>query len=825
MKCGWIAISIGGMLAGGAARGEEPRAIDFSRDVRPILSNHCYQCHGPDDQARQADLRLDKADGATSELPSGLRAIVPGRPDDSELIARITTTDESLRMPPAELGRRPTEQEVDVLRRWIEQGAGYSQHWAYVPPERPALPPISDPVWPANAIDHFVLARLDREGLRPTLPAERYELLRRVALDLTGLPPSPEEADRFANDSSPEAYEKAVDALLAKASYGERWAAMWLDLARYGDSAGYLHDPPRTIWRFRDWLIRALNANTPYDQFTIEMLAGDLLPGATSEQIIATGFHRNTTTNTEGGSNSGEYHFASVVDRVNTTMQVWMGSTFACAQCHNHKYDPFSQREYYQVLAVFNNTADFNSEEPSLEVARVGLEAEHAAFTAQLAEGRRLLEEETARVDARQAQWESSVDRASLPQPVAEALAVPEAERTPAQRDAIAAHHRGLSPERAAADTEATRLKSEVDRTGTTTMIMREVDPRPTHIHIRGEFASLGEAVSPGVPAVLHPLSPDTKLDRLGLARWLVDPANPLFARVAVNRFWQEIFGVGIVESSEEFGMQGDPPSHPELLDWLATEYARLGWDSKQLLKLIVTSATYRQASKVDAELAARDPYNRLLARGPRVRLSAEALRDQALAASGLLSPKMFGPPVHPYQPLNGLAAAFGPSTDWENSQGEDGHRRALYTRWRRNLPYPSMIAFDVPERAVCSLRRTRTNTPLQALVTLNDPVYVEAAQGLARRMMLEAGPTPEDRAGLGFRAVLTRPPTAAEVARLTDLYAQARQRLAGDPAAAAALATKPIGPLPEGIDAVEAAAWTVVGNVLLNLDETLAKP
>jgi hypothetical protein len=807
-----------------ADAGAAPRPIDFSREVRPILANYCFPCHGPDDKARKASLRLDVPEGAIAELPSGGRAIVPGKVDESDAIARLTSVDVDTVMPPPRLGKKPTAQDVETLRRWIAQGARYATHWAYVPPVRHLPPTVSDPSWPNGPIDHFIMARLDREGLRPSPPADRRALLRRVSLDLTGLPPLPDEVDRFANDPSPDAYDRAVDAILARSAYGERWAAVWLDLARYGDSSGYIHDPPRTIWRWRDWLIRAMNENIPYDRFTTEMLAGDLLPGASLEPVIATGFHRNTTTNTEGGANAEEYRFASVVDRVNTTMQVWMGTTFGCAQCHNHKYDPFSQKEYYRLFAIFNNTADANSEEPSLEVPRIGREAEFGALTGRLTEAKRRLEEETKQVDSGRPEWEKTVDRSRLPKEVAAALAVAKDKRSGPQADALSAYHRSTSADWAARDAEVKRLRAELDLVATTTLVMKESAPRPTHVAIRGEYQNRGEPVSPGVPAALHQADSRTKLDRFGLARWVVDPANPLAARVAVNRLWQEIFGIGIVETSEEFGTQGEPPSHPELLDWLATEYIRLGWDTKRLLKEIVTSSTYQQSSRADDELARRDPYNRLLARGPRLRLPAEALRDQALAVSGLLSAKMYGPPVHPFQPVNGLAAAFGPSTDWETSRGEDAHRRAVYTKWRRNLPYPSMIAFDVPERAVCSMRRVRTNTPIQALVTLNDPVFVEAAQALGRRILQDGGATVESRVGFAFRVVLSRPPSELESRRLVSLYRSARASLAVDPARAAVLATRPIGALPTGIDPVDAAAWTVVGNVLLNLDETLAR-
>ena len=442
-----------------------------------------------------------------------------------------------------------------------------------------------------------------------------------------------------------------------------------------------------------------------------------------------------------------------------------------------------------------------------------------------MADAKKRLDEESRKVDAQRPEWEKTVDRAKLPKDVAEALAVAADKRTKPQTDLLTARHRSTSAAWSALDAEVRKLEAEVEQVSTTAMVLKEVATRPAYVAIRGEFRNHGEAVTPGFPAALNPAPTGTKLDRLALAKWLVDPGNPLTARVAVNRLWQEIFGVGIVETSEEFGLQGEPPSHPELLDWLATEHVRQGWDTKQMLKLIVTSATYRQSSQVAEEQLARDPANRLLARGPSVRLSAEAAcGTRRLAISGLLSPKMYGPPVHPFQPVNGLAAAFGQSTDWETSKGEDRYRRALYTRWRRNLPYPSMLAFDVPERAVCSLRRIRTNTPLQALVTLNDPVFVESAQALARRVLARKDMTPSERAALALRLALCRPPAAAEVARLVRLYEQARAALAPDAAKANALATKPIGPLPAGVDAVEAAAWTVVANVVLNLDEILTK-
>jgi cytochrome c553 len=802
------------------------KKIDFTRDVRPILAGMCFRCHGPDDKARKAKLRLDVRADATKLLRSGSTAVVPHSPNKSELLERVTSEEDALRMPPPRAGKRLSEKEIAILRRWIAQGAPYAAHWSYRKPVRPALPAVRDRRWPGNPVDHFILARLEKEGLRPTPPADRHAILRRLSLDLTGLPPTLQDASRFLADRAPGAYERLVDRLLASPAYGERWAAVWLDLARYADSQGYANDPDRTIWSYRDWVIGALNANLPYDRFTIEQLAGDLLPKPTPSQLVATGFHRNTLTNTEGGTNPEEFRSAAIVDRVNTTLQVWMGTTVACAQCHNHKYDPISQKEYYQLYGIFNNTEDSNSgnDAPTLTLPFPGQATAFARLTARLADAKKKLDAQTRQVDARRAAWEKSAVRASLPRDVAAILAVPAGKRNGAQQQRLIAYHRSLDRPWAALDREARSLAGRLGAVTTTTPILREGRPRPTHIHLRGDFQAKGEAVRPGLPAAFPAPPRGAALNRLTLAKWLVDGNNPLSARVAVNRLWEELFGIGIVETSEEFGLQGELPSHPELLDWLATEYLRLGWDTKKMIRLIVTSATYRQGARVTEELHKRDPYNRLLARGPRVRLSAEAVRDQALFAGGLLSRKMYGPPVQPPQPLSGLSAAFGSSTDWQTSPGEDRHRRALYTRWRRNSPYPASTTFDAPERTTCNVRRLRTNTPLQALVTLNDPVFVESAQGLARRILAGGGRSTRERASYGFRLCLTRPPSPREAGLLAALFERARQRLAANPVKATALATRPLGPAPKGMNVVDLAAWTVVANVLLNLDETIAK-
>jgi hypothetical protein len=817
------------LFAAASARTDAPTKtppVDFTRDIRPLLVDRCFQCHGPDEKTRKAGLRLDDRDSALRKLRSGSHAIVPAAPAKSELIARLRSTDPTEIMPPARVGKPLSPREIALFERWIQEGAPYAKHWAYVPPVRPPVPTPKNASWGRNPIDRFVQARLDREHLVPAPQADRLALLRRLSFDLTGLPPTPAEAERFLDDRSPDAYEKLVDRLLASPAYGERWAVSWLDLARYADSQGYANDPDRTIWPWRDWVIRALNANLPYDRFTIDQLAGDLLPSATTEQLVATGFHRNTLTNTEGGTNPEEFRSAAVVDRVNTTFSVWQATTLACAQCHSHKYDPFSQKDYYQIYAIFNSCEDANAgnDAPTLRLPRAGREVEHARLSSRLPSARIELQAEATRIDAAFADWQTKVERTRLPRAIADLLAIPADKRNAKQKQQLQTHHRGLSEHYQELDREVRGLDARLNELTATTPILRELaKPRATHIHIRGDFEDKGEAVSPGFPTAM-PGSREAKIDRLALARWLVDARNPLTARVAVNRLWEELFGIGLVETSEDFGTQGELPSHPELLDWLATEYIGSGWDTKALLRLLVTSATYRQSSQVSVDLAKRDPANRLLARGPRVRLSAEMVRDQALAVGGLLSRTMHGPPVQPPRPNFALAAAFGSSTDWTTSTGEDRHRRGLYTRVRRNAPYPSFTTFDAPERTFCNVRRLRTNTPLQALVTLNDPVFFEAAQAVARRIVVEGGRETKERVAHAFRLCLTRPPTPRESDRLEQLYAQARNRFTSQPDHARSIATTPIGPVPAGMDPVDLAAWTIVSNTLLNLDEIIAK-
>ncbi len=775
-------------------------APSFTRDIKGILSNRCVRCHGPDAESRAGGgdegLRLDTFAGATADL-GGHAAIVPGKPDESELIARITSTDPDIVMPPPEAGERLPEKQVEMLKRWIAAGATYEPHWAYVAPRRPPVPAVKQAAWPKNDIDRFILARLEAEGLSPQPEADRATLARRLALDLTGLPPTPAEVDAFVADASPDAVEKFVDRLLAHDGYGEHMARQWLDLARYADSAGYADDPPRTIWGWRDWVVRAFDANMPFDEFTIRQLAGDLLPNATLDDKVATAFHRNTLTNNEGGTIDEEFRTVAIVDRVNTTMGTWMGTTMACAQCHDHKYDPLSQKEYFQLYAILNNTADADRRDESPFVRLPWKEID---------DKRAPIEKELAEIEAGIPELKKTAGK-DRPEPP---------EFQPARK--IVAELRKLLDENPAATVPVLEELADDKR-------------RVTKIQLRGNWQNLGDEVHEGVPEVFNDVdvvaADGGRVDRLALAKWLVDPANPLTARVVVNRLWERLFGIGIVSTSEEFGSQGDLPSHPELLDWLACELVESGWNLKAIQRLIVTTAAYRQTSKCPPDLVARDPENRLVACGPRVRLPAEVIRDQALAASGLLSRKKGGPSVKPPQPNFGLRTAFGGGVDWQTSTGEDRYRRAIYTNWRRSNPYPSMATFDAPSREVCTIRRPRTNTPLQALVTMNDPAYVETAQALARRMVREGGSTDADRAELGFRLVLARRPTPTEIDRLVRLHDDAKGDFREAPLEAEKMATDPLGPLPGDlhVEMADLAAWTVVANVILNLDEAFMCP
>jgi Protein of unknown function (DUF1553)/Protein of unknown function (DUF1549)/Planctomycete cytochrome C len=829
--------TLAGFISTSTADNTSPKThkVDFNREVRPILAKNCLACHGQDEAKRAKGLRLDHREGAVKPLKSGEPAIVPGDPDSSAVVLRITEEDETLRMPPKKHGNRLTPAEIDVLKRWIGEGAEYAAHWALIAPKALPLPSITDKAWARNGIDYWVLSRLENERLKPSSEADRTTLLRRVSLDLRGLPPTLGEVDKYLEDKAPDAYEKAVDRFLGEPAYGERWARMWLDQARYADSAGYGSDPLRpTIWRYRDWVIDAFNRNLPFDRFTLEQIAGDLLPNATLEERVATAFHRNSMTNTEGGTDDEEFRVAAIKDRVDTTMQVWMGLTMGCAKCHSHKFDPITHDDYYRFYAIFNQTADQDqpSEAPVIAAATSTIRDRIQKIDEEIAPLRTILEASTAALATAQAKWESSLGsteapaRKGLPKEILAILDLSADRRTKSQTESLAKHFRTIAPELKPVRDRIVALEK-AKPVIPSVPVMVELAPerhRVTHILRKGNFLEPGDVVGPDLPRSLPAWPEGTPKNRLGLAHWLVDRQNPLTARVAVNRYWAQIFGVGLVETEEDFGTQGEPPSHPELLDWLAVHYRDSGWNTKALLRLIVTSATYRQSSKVRPELLEKDPRNRLLARAPRVRLEAEMVRDQALALSGLLSQKVGGPSVFPPQPGGLWQAAFNGERTWSTSEGEDRYRRGLYTFWRRTVPYPSMAVFDAPSREICAIRRVRTNTPLQSLVTLNDPVYVEAAQALARRIVREGGSDVASRARLGLRLCLCREPRPEQVEPLVALYAQEHERYRKTPAAAMSLATEPLGPIPLGMEPADLAAWTTVANVLLNLDSVLTK-
>lgn len=1041
------AVSIVALATAGTAGAASPIAgkdpVVFNRDIRPILSDNCFVCHGPDEKKRISGLRLDNREGATRDL-GGRAAIVPGDPDASVLLERVTHADANLRMPPAYAGtgKVVSEAEVELLRRWIEQGAEYQGHWSFLPVVRPTPPNVGEDLQP---IDRFVLSRLQAEGLEPAPQASREALLRRVTLDLTGLPPTPEEIDAFVSDSSPRAYEKVVDRLLASPRYGERMAIRWLDGARYADTNGYQTDAERIMWRWRDWVIEAFNTNKPFDEFTIEQLAGDLLPDPTLDQLIATGFNRNHRANSEGGIVPEEYLVEYVVDRVETTSTVFMGLTLGCARCHDHKYDPLSQKEFYSFYSFFNNipergrvfkygntppmiaaptraqqaemqaaderleqaerrlnklsgaiakgVAKFEGElaaadkelrwEPELDLearydfdegeggwsfaagapayaeGRVGRAVEldgerhidvgdqgafgyldsftlsawikptadsgaiiartnpekdgqdlgwggyglylvkgklqfnliqrwlddglrvetsealplnewrHVAVTydgSRLASGIEFFvdgkkAEKTVILDLMNQQtgvrqplkigmggglakgFQGSIDgvrifTAALDEPmmavVAQVdslndLARLEADPTPASvqdklRLAYLTEHGPAKHREAWAEVVRLRREREaLQKSLPTVMVMQELpEPRETHLLERGAYDAPGEKVERVVPAAVGSLPQTARRDRLGLARWLVSRDNPMTSRVTVNRIWAQLFGRGLVKTVEDFGSQGDWPSHPELLDWLAVEFMDSGWDVKQIVKTMVMSRTYQQASKASPELLERDPDNSLLARGPRMRLPAEMVRDQALYAAGLLVEKQGGPSVKPYQPAGLWEEISGQR--YKADTGEGLYRRSLYTFWKRTAPPPFMMNFDSAGREACVVKETRTNTPLQALNLMNDVTYVEAARMLAERMMREGGEDVDGRIERGYRLLLSRTPRPEELRAVRATYDHYLGRYKADQEAALALLSEGEHARDESLDVAQHAATTTVASLLLNLDETVTK-
>jgi hypothetical protein len=802
----------------GAACAAEP--INFSRQIRPILSENCIACHGPDEKGRKGKLRLDDEQDAKRDR-KGDFVILPGKPEQSELIKRIESTDPDDVMPPPKQHKTIPPAQLALLKEWIKQGAVWGRHWAYEPVARPSVPKNGE----ANPVDAFLAERQKQEGLKWSAEPAKHVLIRRVALDVTGLPPTPEELTQLAKATHAE----VVAHFLAKPAYGEHWARQWLDLARYADSAGYPSDPGRVIWAYRDWVIKALNQNQPFDQFAVEQLAGDLLPNATEDQIIATAFHRNTMTQNEGGTSDEEFRNAAVIDRVNTTYAVFMGTTMACAQCHTHKYDPITITEYFQSYAFLNQSADSDKrdEAPLHEIYPPGVKAQRERWMKDSAAAEAIFKKPDPAWLAGFDEWLAQQPKLAEKQLKA-ALEVPSEKRTKAQNNLLRQHYvRNVSAATKAQRAQADGLKKKIAQSAPVTVpIMQDLagdKRRKTFVQLRGNWQALGDEVGEGVPPSLARWEASFPKNRLGLARWIVSRDNPLTARVTMNRLWESVFGVGIVRSSEEFGSQGDLPLHPELLDWLAAEFVESGWDTKKMLTLLLNTRAYRQASASVAQLNEQDPDNRFVARGPRFRPSGEMLRDQALAVSGLLSAKMFGPPVRPMRPNMGLSIAFGGSGDWQTSTGEDRHRRSVYTDTRRSTPYPSFATFDAPNRETCVIRRDRSNTPLQAFVTLNDPVFIEASQALARRLMKEAS-TDEARLRRAYVLCLAREPDAAELATLQTLLARSLQEYRADAKLAEQMATQPLGPADKGTDLAVLAAWTAVSSVIMNLDEFLMR-
>ncbi|HXX92933.1 MAG TPA: PSD1 and planctomycete cytochrome C domain-containing protein [Planctomycetota bacterium] len=1010
-----------GILLLALAQADPP--VDFRRDVRPILSDNCFLCHGPDDKRRKGDLRLDVR-GDLYTVREGHAALVPGKPGESELFRRLTTKDADDHMPPAKSGKKLTDRQIALIRRWIEEGARWSDHWAFVPPERPELPGVKREAWVRTPVDRFILARLEREGLGPSDEAGRETLLRRLSLDLTGLPPTAAELDLFRADTRADAYERQVDRLLASPHFGERWARHWLDAARYADSDGFEKDKPREAWFYREWVISAFNRDLGYDRFITEQIAGDLLPGAGQGEVVATGFLRNSMVNEEGGVDPEQFRMEAMFDRMDAIGRSILGLTVQCGQCHSHKFDPLTQEEYYRMFAFLNNSheacvtvytpeetqvraqilrdirdieqdlrhrepqwreklraweesvrggqPDWTITHPSVDDISTGgqkyLSLEDGSFLAQSyaptkhrvkftfttkeepvtgfrlelltdpnlprngpgrsVKGTAALTEfdveagpadgskppskvkiasatadvetpekpldpmfddksgkkrvtgpvsfaidgkdETAwgidngpgrRNQPRKAVfvlekpisfkggalihvylkqnhggWNSDdnqncnlgrmrISTTSCPDPVVDPLpaavrailGIPEDRRSAAQWEAVFSTWRTFVPEWKEANDRIEALWARHPE-GSTQLVLKERDSaRMTHLLTRGDFLKPDRAVTPGVPAFLNPLPADAPPNRLSFARWMVDRKAPTTARAMVNRVWQSCFGTGLVSTSEDLGSQAETPSHPELLDWLAVEFMDRSWSLKAFLRTLVTSATYRQSSKATVDLLARDPANRLLARGPRFRVEGEVVRDIALAASGLLNPRIGGPSVCPPAPevLFQPPVSYGPKV-WKEEKGEDRYRRALYTFRYRSVPYPALQTFDTPNGDASCVRRSRSNTPLQALTTLNEPLFVECARALAARVIAEGGPTDRERLEWAFRRCTARPPTDKERDLLLGFLARQKDHLAGKEAQLKELSGAGATP--------EAGAWTAVSRVLLNLDETITK-
>lgn len=827
-----------------AAVQAEDSPVDYVTQVKPLLTARCTKCHGLDKQ--QMSLRVDSAKKLLEGGDSG-PGIVPGDSAKSIIVHAITGTEGASLMPPE--GDKLKPEEIDLIRRWIDQGAKapedevthdvqkkQTDHWAFHPIANPPIPNVNQTSDLQNGIDNFIRQRLEKEGITASAQAARVTLIRRASFDLIGLPPSVAEVREFLADLSPDAFERVIDRLLASPHFGERWGRDWLDAARYADSNGFTRDQPRTIWKYRDWTIDAFNENLPFDQFTIAQVAGDLLPNPSLDQLIATGFHRNTLINEEGGTDPEQFRVEATVDRVNTTSSVFLGLTIGCAQCHDHKYDPISQRDFYQLYAFYNSTEFLPGDQvaprldvPSPQQILAGEPERKADIRRQIAKLEQELKDQEANIAADLSAWEKNLteeEKNKLPYNVKNAIEQPAVDRSEVHKRDLDKHFKGLPIAREKyPQLDAIGRLRESEPKFPTTMITREANPpRTTYIQVRGDFLRPGAKVEAAVPAALVPQGAKaTTGNRMDLAEWLISDDNPMTARVTVNRYWQRFFGRGIVETENDFGTQGDKPTHPELLDWLASEFRRPGiraWDIKHLHRLIVTSATYRQSSNTREELTEIDPANKLLARQSRLRVDAEMIRDAALTASGLLTEELGGPPVYPPQP-EGVFDFTQDKKPWKTSTGPDRFRRAMYTHlWRSSL-YPSMGVFDFPDPNVACTRRIRSNTPLQSLTLANDQTFYEFTKGFAVRI-LELN-TQDDlyRLSYAFETAVGRTPSSSELSRLKQFLSQSRERFAADNAAAESFAPNPV---PPQTTLAEAASWAAVARVLMNLDEFITR-
>ena len=797
-------------------------AVGFDREVRPILADHCFSCHGPDGEQRKAGLRLDTREGLLG-APGRLGPFVPGKPEQSEAIVRILAEDAAERMPPPEAKRPLSEEQIGTLRQWVAEGARWQRHWSFEPVKRPALPMIGDSSWARNEIDFFIRRRLEAESLAPALEASREELIRRLHLDLHGLAPTPEAVDTFVQDPAPNAYERLLDSLFASPRYGERMVWDWLDAARYADSNGYQGDRERTMWPWRDWAARAFNDNMPYDEFTVFQLGGDLLSHPTQEQVLATGFNRNHMINGEGGRIPEENRVDYVMDMTETVGTVWLGLTLNCCRCHDHKFDPLSQRDYYGLFAFFNQTpVDGSGGDPQTPPVLALPTERQQARKHRLDADKRAAEQALRRWEGREL---SAVQPRKMDDEVRKILDEDVAERKDRQLDNLLQYAENRSAEYFRLLQALKKLRQQqngLNREIAKVMVMQDrAEPRQTFVLTRGLYNKPGSSVDEATPPVLPPMPANLPKNRLGLARWLVSPSNPLTARVFVNRQWAMFFGQGIVATPEDFGVQGQRPSHPELLDWLAAEFVSSGWNVKRLQKKILMSAAYRQSSKTTAEKRERDPANRLCSRGPRYRLPSWMIRDQALAASGLLVDDIGGPPVKPYQPAGVWADFTFGKKRYQADKGPALYRRSLYTFWRRIIG-PTMF-FDAAKRQTCAVKSARTNTPLHALTTLNDITYLEAARVLAERAM-NAFDSPKQRLIHAFRRVTGRRPQPEEAQILLNQLEWSMNEFSQNPAAAAALLAEGSAMPAAALNPAELAAYASVCSLILNLDESLSK-